>query len=88
MYYTLINYFDVWGNQKYGYEINNQCIEFDDWYISDDSTKKDILNYLLKAGYLKTSDMRKVNINDYGDYMEVYQVKNHIPMFGIYPNYN
>lgn len=88
MYYTLINYFDVWGNKKDGYEVNNQCIEFDDWYISDDSTKKDILNYLFNAGYLKTSDMRKVNIDDYGDYMEVYQVKNHIPMFGIYPNYN
>ena len=88
MFYTLINYFDVCGNKQDGYEINNQCIEFDDWYISDDSTKKDILNYLVKAGYLKTSDMRKVNIDDYGNYMEVFQVKNHIPIFGIYPNYN
>lgn len=86
MFYTLINYFDVLGNKKDGYEINNQCIKFNDWYISDDSTKKDILNYLVKAGYLKTSDMRKVNIDDYGDYMEVYQVKNHFPLFGIMPN--
>lgn len=87
MFYTLINYFDVWGNKKDGYKVNNQCIEFDDWYIDDSCTKKDILNYLVKAGYLKTSDVRKVNIDDYGDYMEVYQVKEHFPLFGIYPNY-
>ena len=86
MFYTLINYFDVCGNKKDGYEINNQYVEFDDWYISDDSTKKDILNYLVKAGYLKTSDMRKVNIDDYGDYMEVYAVKDSFPLFGIMPN--
>ena len=88
MYYTLINYFDVWGNKQDGYEINNQCMEFDDWYIDDNATHKDILEYLVNAGYLRTSDMRKVNIDDYGNYMEVFQVKNHIPMFGIYPNYD
>lgn len=87
MYYTLINYFDVWGNKEEGYEINNQCIEFEDWYIDDSATHKEILEYLKDAGYLNTSDMRKVNIMDCGDYMEVYAVKDSFPLFGIMPNY-
>ena len=83
MYYSLINYFDVIGNKTDGYEVNNQCVEFDDWYISDDATHKEILGYLVKRGYLNTSDMRKVKIDDMGDYMEVYAVKDHCPLYGI-----
>lgn len=86
MFYTLINYFDVCGNKKDGYEINDQCVEFDDWYIDDNATHKDILEYLVKTGYLSTSDMRKVNIANYGDYMEVYAVKDSFPLFGIMLN--
>ena len=86
MYYSLINYFDVIGNKTDGYEVNNQCVEFNDWYISDDATHKEILDYLVKRGYLNTSDMRKVKIDDMGDYMEVYAVKDHYPLFGIVPN--
>ena len=32
MFYTLINYFDVWGNAADGFEVNNQCIECDDLF--------------------------------------------------------
>lgn len=83
MYYTLINYLDVLGNKNDGYEINDQGIEFDDWYISEDATHKDILDYLVKRGYLSTSDMRRVRIADVGDYMEVYAVKDDYPLYGI-----
>ena len=85
--YQLINYFDVWGNEKEGYEVNNQCIEFNDWYIADDATNKEILEFLVKSGYLKTSDMRQVKIEWPGESGEVYAVKGHFPLFGIMPLY-
>ena len=85
--YQLINYFDVWGNEEEGYEVNNQCIEFDDWYIADDATDKEILEFLVKSGYLKTSDMRQVKIASDGEMMEVYAAKGNFPLFGIRPLY-
>ena len=86
MTYTLINYFDVVGNLRDGYEINNQCIECNDLYLSDDCTNKDIILYLYKQGYLTTCDMRKVGIENYGDLIEVYAKKAHYPLFGLMPN--
>ena len=78
--YSLINYFDVWGNAKDGWEVNNQCVEFDDLVITDDATEKDILKYLVSIGFLATSDRRKVKIDDLGDYMEIYAVKGNMPL--------
>lgn len=86
MKYTLYNYFDVYGNSVDGYEINNQEILFDDWYIADDCTNQDIINYLYDNGYLTTNNLEKVDIENYGDYMEVYAVENCCPLFGIMPN--
>lgn len=78
--YSLINYFDVWGNAKDGWEVNNQCVEFDDLVITDDATEKDILKYLVSIGFLTTSDRRKVRVDDLGDYMEIYAVKGNMPL--------
>lgn len=88
MYYSLISYSDVWGNKSSGYEINNQCVEFDDWFIADDCTDKEIVDYLFKCGYINTNDIRKVRIETDGENMEVYAVKNHFPLYGIYANFN
>lgn len=85
--YQLINYFDVWGNEKEGYEINNQCVEFDDWHIAGNASDKEILEFLVKSGHLKTADMRQVRIESDGENMEVYAVKGHYPLFGIRPVY-
>ena len=37
MYYRLrlINYFDVWGNKKDGWDVNNACMEWDDVWTCD-----------------------------------------------------
>lgn len=79
--YELINYFDVWGNAKDGWEVNNQCVEFDDLVITDDATEKDILNYLVSIKFLTTSDRRRVRIEEYGaEMMEIYEVKGHRPI--------
>lgn len=55
--YSLINYFDVWGNAKDGWEVNNLCTEKTGITITDDATDKEILDYLVHVGFLATSDM-------------------------------
>lgn len=78
--YRLINYFDVWGNEKDGYEVNNLCVEADDLWISDDSTEKEILKFLVQIGFLNTSDRRKVYLMDDGEMIEIYQRKYNYPL--------
>lgn len=84
MYYTVYEYFDVWKTSNNMYEINNQCMLFDDLYLSSDCTDKEILEYFYSNGYLSTCDMRKVKIDNYGDYMEIYAVKDRYPLYGIF----
>lgn len=81
--FKLINYFDVWGNAKDGWEINNQCVEFDDLYITDDCSKKEILDYLKNNGYLTTSDMRRLEVVDYGEVIEINERKGGKPLYGL-----
>jgi len=85
--YTLINYFDVWGNKKDGYEINNQCVEFDDLVIADDATPKEICTYLKSIKMLATDDMRRLEVIDWGDLIEVNERKTGKPLFGLMMNY-
>lgn len=86
--WTLINYFDVWGNKKEGFEINNQCIEFDDLYIDDTSTKKEIIKYLKSINFLsKHADLRTIIIEDHGDRYELYERKTQRPICCLELNY-
>lgn len=79
--YNLINYFDVWGNEEEGYEVNNLCVEERDIVITDDATDKDILEFLVAIGFLNTSDESKVYLQDYGYGMiEIYQKEHNYPL--------
>ena len=79
--YNLINYFDVWGNEDEGYEVNNLCIEERGIVITDDATDKDILEFLVTVGFLNTSDESKVYLQNYGDGMiEIYQKERNYPL--------
>lgn len=80
MKYELINYFDVWGNAEDGWEINNQCVELRDLVITDGATDKDILNYLVDIGFLVTSDMRKLVVENNGDMIEIFEKKSMKPI--------
>ena len=80
MEYTLINYTDVWGNEKDGWEINDVSREFNDLHIEKDATDKDILEYLKTIGFLTTSDMRKVKLYSIGDSIEIVQVRGSYPL--------
>lgn len=67
---------DVWGNEEDGYEVNDWWavgeLSFTDMEIQDD---KVILEKMKKAGYLKTSDMRKLEVvADYG-FIEIMERK-------------
>ena len=84
--YDLINYFDVWGNAKDGWEVNNQCVECNDLNISDDATGKDIAEYLCSNGYLTTSDMRRIAVVSDGTGWEVCARKGMMPLFGLIPS--
>ena len=88
MKYELINYFDVWGNAEDGWEVNNQCIEFRDLVITEDASDKDILNYLVDIGFLATSDMRKLLVDNSGDMIEIFEKKSMKPICGLRQVYN
>ena len=79
--FKLVNYTDVWGNEKDGYEVNNLCIERDNLKIHEDCTEKDLLNNLVEIGFLITSDKRRVRVDmqDW-DMMEIYAVKGREPI--------
>ena len=81
--YMLQNYFDVWGNADDGWEVNDQCTEFDDLYLSNDITNKEILEYLKGIGFLATSDMRRLYVENMGDFIEIYERKGMKPLCGL-----
>lgn len=58
--YQLINYFDVWGNDDDGFEVNNQCRENIFIEIDENTTKENIIEQLIENGFLKN----KANINN------------------------
>ena len=84
--WTLINYFDVWGNEKDGWEVNNCCTEFNDLCLDEKITHKEILTYLKKTGYLVSDDMRRLSVEDLGDMIEIYEKKGMKPIYSLRRN--
>lgn len=77
----LINYFDVWGNKKDGWEVNNLCEETT-FKLHEESTNKEVLQALKSVGFLKnTTRINQVDINDLNDFgWEVTQRKDNKPI--------
>ena len=84
--YTLINYFDVWGNAEDGYEVNNQCVEADDVVITEDATDEDIIDFLYQNEYVKVSDPDGYYIENQGDFIEIYDSSTMEPLFSLRKN--
>ena len=81
--YKLIDYFDVWGNQENGWEVNNLCSleeEYGLLIITDDATDEEIIDYLIQIGYL--GDEAKENIRIEGDdcMIELFSKENDMPL--------
>ena len=86
--YTLINYFDVWGNEVDGYEVNNQCVEATDVIIADDATDQDIINYLFQHEYLNDDGLWLYEIENNGDFIEIFAKETMMPLYGLRRNYD
>lgn len=78
--YRLINYFDVWGNAEVGYEVNDLCVEETGIFIADDSTDQEVLNLLVRIGFLTTDDSEKVCVINNGDMIEIEGVETGVPL--------
>jgi len=81
--WQLIDYFDVWGNAKDGWDINNCRVVEENIWLDDSVTDKEILKYLEKIGYLNTSDMRKLVVEDLCDILEICQRKGNKPLYSL-----
>lgn len=79
--YTLINYFDVWGNEEDGWEVNNQCVEADDVVIADDATDQDIIDYLFQHEYVTDDDISLYELESNGDFIEIYVKETMMPLY-------
>lgn len=84
--YALINYFDVWGNAEDGYEVNNQCIEAEDVIITEDATDQDIIDYLFNNEYIIDDDVNLYEIEDNGDFIEIYVKETMMPLYSLRKN--
>lgn len=77
--WRLLDY-DVWGNEKDGYEVNEAIPILTGITITDDATDKEIVTYLYNVRYLKTKDMRKIRLENDTDWIEIYQKKGNLPL--------
>ena len=69
--YDLINYFDVWGNEEDGWDVNDVSRDETDIYIDDDLTDEEIVDYLIdQVGFLSPAARGKVEVWNDGDMIE------------------
>jgi hypothetical protein len=82
MKWDLIEY-EVWGNKKDGFEINNLFRVVKGIEINDNDTDKDIVKKLKEVGYLhKYVRMNQMTIENYSEGMiEFYERKDYKPSF-------
>ena len=67
--YRLVNYFDVWGNEKDGFEVNDLC--YAGWYVvSEKATNKHFIKTMRKDLGVKPRLRLQVN-GDCGEMIEI-----------------
>ena len=66
--WKLIDYWDVWFNEDDGYWVNDVATVFDDLYIADDASDREIFDYLKDvARYSRLQDLKFENVEFDGD---------------------
>jgi len=81
MTYSLINYFDVWGNEIDGWEINDQCIEKTGIEIPYEMDNDQILNMLKRINFLNSAVTNDYfEITNYGELVEINVAENGCPI--------
>ncbi|QFP93421.1 UNVERIFIED_ORG: hypothetical protein Xoosp15_156 [Xanthomonas phage Xoo-sp15] len=77
---TLINYFDVWGNEEDGWEINNLCKE-GEIQLSNNAKHIDMLNAIIEFGFFsELASLETLEIYDGGEMVEFYEKSNNKPI--------
>jgi NADH/NAD ratio-sensing transcriptional regulator Rex len=80
MKFELINYFDVWGNKKDGYEVNNLCSE-GEIELKEDATHKDMIKAMKEHGFLaKHVRSNMIDVWDDGEMVEFYVKRDQRPL--------
>jgi hypothetical protein len=80
--YQLVDYFDVWGNEEDGYEVNNLSRLDIYIYITDEATKEDIIKELIVCDYLKpNASLENIEV-EWNDefFIELFQKDNMYPI--------
>lgn len=80
--YILIDYFDVWGDEIDGWEVNDSCTIADNITISDEATDKEIIDYLVDVLHWISPEYRDmVYLDDcYGEMIEIYYKTTDMPL--------
>lgn len=79
--YKLIDYFDVWGNVKDGWEVNNLCEIKDDIILAEDTTDEEIIDFLIMINYLESEAKGQVHLESQDNEMiEIVQTKDDYPI--------
>ena len=81
--YTLVNYFDVWGNEEDGWDVNDCCVEREHIPFRANFELSEVLDWLVENKFLVTSDPNRVGIRDDGSNLEVYEQGTEMPLFGL-----
>lgn len=89
-YFDLVDYFDVWGNEEDGWEVNDVSIVERDIWISDDTTEEELFNFLKDSvGYfnkdVKFSDVEI--IWDSPEFIEFFDASNGYPLGRLQESY-
>lgn len=66
--WKLVDYFDVWSNEEDGYWVNDLAVLFDDLYITEDASDREIFDYLKDvAKYSRLQDLKFEDVSWDGD---------------------
>ena len=80
-HYRLIDYFDVWGNETDGWEVNNLTEVESNIIIAEDATDEGIIDFLISINYLKPESKENVYLESYDNEMiEIVRTKDDYPL--------
>lgn len=84
--WTLYNY-DIVGNSKDGYTVNNTYEVAGNLEVKDDASYRDIMQYLKSQGYLKkTCQLRYLEFDGDDEIIFINQIKDGMPIFELRKN--
>lgn len=79
--YDLIDYFDVWGNEEDGWDVNNLAKVESDIWLDDDLSDDEIVNYLIDQVWFFSPKARgNIEVIGDGDFIEFFNAETGEPL--------